>query len=39
MRGMLHSKKFWIGAVAGTILGKWVLNSAGNVPVVNKIVR
>jgi hypothetical protein len=39
MRGILKSKKFWGGAIAGTLFGKWVLGQAGNLPGVGRIVR
>jgi hypothetical protein len=35
----LKSKKFWGGAIAGTLFGKYVLNTAGSLPVVGRIVR
>jgi hypothetical protein len=29
MRGTLRSKKFWLGAVVGTVAGGWVLGKVG----------
>lgn len=29
MRGTLRSKKFWIGAIAGTVAGGWALGAVG----------
>lgn len=36
---ILKSKKFWGGAIAGTLFGKYALNQAGQLPVVGKIIR
>jgi hypothetical protein len=29
MRGTLRSKKFWLGAAAGVIVGPWALGKVG----------
>jgi hypothetical protein len=31
MRGVLKSKKFWIGAVAGMVAGPWALSTLRGV--------
>jgi hypothetical protein len=35
MRGTLKSKKFWIGALAGTIAGGWFLGQVSRISGVN----